>query len=139
MRKQSKLIQLPCDRRLEALLRLGDYPWARAVVIVAIIWALLAWSAQAQGSCSAMRAYAQASANAMAQRNAMGDHDYFHARPHVGGENIGYGYKTEAAMVAAWWRSSGHAANMRLHYPCKVIAHARSRSGRLFWAMEVGQ
>ena len=138
-RKAPKLIQLPCDRRLETLLRLGEHPWPLAIVIVAAIWLLLSWTANAQGSCSAMRAYAQASANYMAQRDAMGDHDYFHAQPHIGGENIGYGYKSEASMVAAWWRSPGHAANMRLHYPCKVIAHARSRSGKLYWAMEVGQ
>jgi uncharacterized protein YkwD len=105
-----------------------------AVAAIAIVGMSLAGAA----GCSQMRAYAQASANDMASRDTMGDHDYFHRRPHVGGENIGWGYKTEARMVAAWWRSPGHAANMRLPHPCKVVASARSRSGKLYWAMEVG-
>ena len=110
------------------------------IVALILIAAVLMWPGSSVGAerCAAMRAYAQASANQMARRDAMGNHDYFRARPHEGGENIGWGYKTEAAMVAAWWRSPGHAANMRLGYPCKVIASARSRSGKLYWAMEVG-
>ena len=110
------------------------------MVVVVVVSALAFCNQNARAAdCSQMRAFAQASANHMAARDSMGNHDYFHAQPHVGGENIGWGYKTEASMTAAWWKSSGHAANMRLGYPCKVVASARSRSGKLYWAMEIGQ
>ena len=110
----------------------------RLILVIALVLAFGTWIAKAESNCSAMRSYAQASADDMASRDTMGNHDYFHRSPHTGGENIGWGYKTETAMVAAWWRSTGHSANMRLNYPCKVIAHARSRSGKLYWAMEIG-
>ena len=29
-------------------------------------------------------------------------------------ENVAYGYDTKAKTIAQWWRSPGHAANMRL-------------------------
>ena len=103
-----------------------------------LLMAALTISHAPAADCSAMRAYAQRSANDMAQRDAMGNHDYFHAHPHIGAENIGWWYKTEAAMMAVWWKSPPHAANMRLPYPCKVVAHAKSHSGRLYWALEVG-
>ena len=108
------------------------------VGIIAAVICLLGPKPAKASDCSAMRAYAYASANDMARRDTMGNHDYFHAHPHYGGENIGYGYKSEAAMVAAWWRSPHHAENMRLHYPCKVTAVARSSSGKLYYAMEIG-
>ena len=119
----------------------GDYARAGCWMFLAIALSFVVPNtvtrANADG-CAAMRDYAQRSANDMAHKDSLGNHDYFHASPHYGAENIGYGYKSEAAMTAAWWRSPHHAANMRLHYPCKVTAVARSASGKLYYAMEIG-
>lgn len=114
--------------------------WLGVIVLGFLILAALTFCtpSHAEPGCARMLAYAQASANEMAARDSMGNHDYFRRQPHVGGENIGWGYKTEAAMIDAWWRSPGHATNMRLRYRCKVTAHARSLSGKVYWAMEVG-
>lgn len=51
-------------------------------------------------------------------------------------ENVAYGYDTKAKTIAQWWRSPGHAANMRLP-GCRGVASARSRSGRHYWVMEI--
>jgi uncharacterized protein YkwD len=52
-------------------------------------------------------------------------------------ENVGYGCATEACQIARWWKSPGHAANMRLG-PI-TVADAVSRSGRHYWCGVVGE
>lgn len=101
-----------------------------------------------RGTCQQrMHALAQEHADDMARR-ASGrcrlsnlDHDGFFSRRGPAGaiaENVACGYKTEAQTIAQWWRSPGHAANMRLP-GCRGVAHAVSRSGVWYWSMEISR
>lgn len=108
-----------------------------AVAVVAVCLLGITY-APAACSTSHMRALAQEQANSMARRDSM-DHAGFLGRAHRGAraENVAYGVSNEAAAIAMWWRSPGHAANMRLP-GCRGVASAVSRSGRRYWAMEIG-
>lgn len=101
----------------------------------------LALTTQADACYSAkMHTLAQEHANDMARRNSL-DHNGFYAHRGPAGaraENVAYGYDTEAKTIAQWWRSPGHAANMRLP-GCRATGSAVSKSGRRYWAMEIGE
>ena len=90
-----------------------------------------------------MSAFASASqecAAGMARRDRL-DHSGFHARAKRYGlraENVAYGCTTESCARAMWWKSAGHAWNMRLP-GLKEVSSARSRSGRTYWCMAIHQ
>ena len=90
-------------------------------------------------SCGLMQKLAQEHANDMARRESL-DHAGFATRAARGAraENVAMGHASKAETLAQWRASSGHAANMRLP-GCKAIARAQSRSGRYYWAMEIGR
>jgi uncharacterized protein YkwD len=95
--------------------------------------------ANAKSDCQMMQRLAQEHANDMAGRDSL-DHAGFASRAKRGvrAENVAFGNSSKAMTIAQWWASPGHAANMRLA-GCKAIASAVSRSGRRYWAMEIGQ
>ena len=95
--------------------------------------------AKAKSDCALMQQLAQAHSNDMARRDSM-DHAGFYSRATQGAraENVAMGSSTQAATMAQWRASSGHAANMRLP-GCKAVAYAVSRSGRHYWTMEIGK
>jgi hypothetical protein len=95
--------------------------------------------AQAKSDCVLMQRLAQQHSNDMARRDSM-DHSGFSERAAQGAraENVAAGNKTQAATMAQWRASAGHAANMRLP-GCKAVAHAVSKSGQHYWTMEIGQ
>lgn len=86
-----------------------------------------------------MRRLAQEHSNDMARRDHL-DHNGFMSRAKRGAraENVAFGYNSERQIIALWQASPPHAANMLLP-GCKAIASARSRSGRRYWTMEIGQ
>jgi len=90
-------------------------------------------------SCWTMQLLAQEHANDMARRDRL-DHAGFASRARRGAraENVAYGHSSAARTIAQWSRSPPHARNMRLH-GCRGIASAVSRSGRRYWAMEIGR
>jgi hypothetical protein len=95
-------------------------------------------SAEGESNCAMMQRLAQQHSNDMARRNSL-DHAGFHSRAMQGAraENVAMGNSTEAATMAQWRNSPGHAANLRLP-GCKAVAHAVSQSGRYYWTMEIG-
>ncbi len=52
-------------------------------------------------------------------------------------ENVAVGCADEACARRAWMQSPHHRANMMLG-GCQAIASAVSKSGRRYWAMEIG-
>lgn len=101
--------------------------------------ALLLSATAAKADCADMQKLAQEHANDMARRGSM-DHNGFASRAHRGAraENVAYGVSSKEQAIAMWWRSPGHAANMRLP-GCKAVASAIGQNGRRYWAMEIGE
>jgi hypothetical protein len=95
-------------------------------------------SAEGESSCALMQRLAQQHSNDMARRNSL-DHAGFHSRAMQGAraENVAMGNRTEAATMAQWRASPGHAKNLLLP-GCKAVAYAVSKSGRYYWTMEIG-
>ena len=123
--------------------------WLLGIIGAAMIAGGLAVLFPAKAHAESAMALARECADSLARRNHL-DHEGFGVKGHIGfcrgrgrcargsrAENVGYGYKTEAAMIAAWWRSPGHAANMRLG-PI-TVAGAVSSSGRQYWCGVVGE
>lgn len=112
----------------------------RFVSLVFMFLTTMIWISPANASCAKMRRLAQEAANDMARRDHM-DHNWFYSHRRGSGvdgaENAGEYYKTKAQMIAVWWGSPGHAANMRLNYACKSVASA-SNGRHIYWAMEIG-
>jgi uncharacterized protein YkwD len=55
-------------------------------------------------------------------------------------ENVAYGCGDAECTIAQWTRSSGHRTNMLLKdIHSYGLASAVSRSGRRYWALELGQ
>ncbi|HTQ84388.1 MAG TPA: CAP domain-containing protein, partial [Pseudolabrys sp.] len=52
-------------------------------------------------------------------------------------ENVAVGCKSEACAREVWMNSPPHRANMMLG-GCQAVASAVSKSGRRYWAMEIG-
>lgn len=111
----------------------------RQVVLCLIAIAIGLMPTTAKTSCQTMQRLAQEHSHDMARRDHL-DHDGFASRAKMGAraENVAFGYNTEGQTIAQWAASPPHAANMRLP-GCKAIASARSRSGRRYWTMEIGQ
>ena len=89
--------------------------------------------------CSMLYALAQQHANDMARRNSL-DHAGFKRHRGPAGataENVAVGCADEACARRAWMQSAPHRANMALG-GCQAIASAVSKSGRRYWAMEIG-
>lgn len=107
------------------------------IILGGLLAGVVAYAARAEGP----QALAHECADSLARRDHL-DHKGFDVDRHghcVGGrclrgsraENVGYGCATEACQIVRWWRSPGHAANMRLG-PIS-IASAVARSGRRYW------
>ena len=89
--------------------------------------------------CAVLYRLAQQHANDMARRNSLDHRGFMTYRGPAGAaaENVAVGCETEACARQAWMKSRPHRANMALG-GCQAIASARSKSGRRYWAMEIG-
>jgi hypothetical protein len=89
--------------------------------------------------CSRLYALAQSHANDMARRDRLDHAGFMRHRGPAGAsaENVAVGCSTEACARNVWLQSRAHRANM-MSGGCQAIASAVSRSGRRYWAMEVG-
>jgi hypothetical protein len=89
--------------------------------------------------CSTLYALAQQHANDMARRNSLDHAGFMKHRGPAGAaaENVAVGCADEACARKAWMGSPHHRANMMLG-GCQAIASAVSKSGRRYWAMEIG-
>jgi cysteine-rich secretory family protein len=93
----------------------------------------------AHANCATLHALAQQHANDMARRDRL-DHAGFirHRGPRgVAAENVAVGCDSEACARQMWMKSGRHRANM-MRGGCQAVASAVSRSGRRYWAMEIG-
>jgi hypothetical protein len=110
------------------------------VVLFALALLLTAAGAGANfADCSTLYALAQQHVYDMARRNSL-DHAGFMKRRGPAGaaaENVAVGCADEACARRAWMRSPHHRANMMLG-GCQAVASAVSKSGRRYWAMEIG-
>jgi hypothetical protein len=91
------------------------------------------------GGCSALHAMALEHAKDMARRNSLDHAGFFRYRgPHGAmAENVAVGCASEACAHDVWMKSPPHRANMMLG-GCQAVASAVSKSGRRYWAMEIG-
>ena len=89
--------------------------------------------------CGRLYALAQQHANDMARRNSLDHAGFMKHRGPAGAaaENVAVGCRDEACARRAWTKSPHHRANMMLG-GCQAIASAVSKSGRRYWAMEIG-
>jgi hypothetical protein len=94
---------------------------------------------QAYADCGALYGLAQQHANDMARRNSLDHAGFMTHRGPAGAvaENVAVGCATEACARQAWMKSPRHRANMAIG-GCQAIASAVSRTGRRYWAMEIG-
>jgi Cysteine-rich secretory protein family len=89
--------------------------------------------------CSTLYALAQQHAYDMARRDSL-DHAGFMQRRGPAGaaaENVAVNCADEACARRAWMASPHHRANM-MRGGCQAVASAVSKSGRRYWAMEIG-
>jgi hypothetical protein len=111
----------------------------RIPLVVTILALITMTHAQAKSDCALMQRLAQEHSNDMARRDSMDDSGFSErAAKGARAENVAAGNRTQAATMAQWRASAGHAANMRLP-GCKAVAHAVSRSGQHYWTMEIGR
>ena len=89
--------------------------------------------------CSTLYALAQQHANDMARRNSLDHAGFMRKRGPRGAvaENVAVGCADEACVRQVWMKSPQHRANMMIG-GCQAIASAVSKSGRRYWAMEIG-
>jgi hypothetical protein len=94
---------------------------------------------QACADCSALYGLAQQHANDMARRNSLDHSGFMKHRGPAGAfaENVAVGCETEVCARRTWMNSSRHRVNM-MAGGCQAIASAVSKSGRRYWAMEIG-
>jgi hypothetical protein len=93
----------------------------------------------ADANCSTLYALAQEHASDMARRESL-DHAGFYTERGPRGamaENVAVGCSTEGCARDMWMKSPPHRANMMLG-GCQAVASAMSKSGRRYWAMEIG-
>jgi hypothetical protein len=110
--------------------------FALASVILA---ASAAGTGFAHANCATLYALAQQHANDMARRDSL-DHAGFMRDGGPRGavaENVAVGCADESCARAMWTKSPRHHANM-MRGGCQAVASAVSRSGRRYWAMEIG-
>jgi uncharacterized protein YkwD len=84
---------------------------------------------------------AQTHASDMARREALDHAGFMQSRGPAGAraENVAYGCADSACAVRMWINSSGHRANMLLRDVNSYgLASAVSKSGRRYWALELG-
>ncbi len=95
--------------------------------------------ASSAADCGRLYALAQRHANDMARRNSLDHAGFMKHRGPAGAaaENVAVGCRDEACARRAWTKSPHHRANMMLG-GCQAIASAVSKSGRRYWAMEIG-
>jgi uncharacterized protein YkwD len=90
----------------------------------------------------AMSGLARVHAEDMARRESL-DHAGFHERRGPAGamaENVAYGCAESACTIKQWINSPGHRANMLLSgIGSYGVASAVSKSGRRYWALELGK
>ena len=93
----------------------------------------------AHTSCAALYAMAKQHANDMARRDSLDHAGFMRYRGPKGAaaENVAVGCATEACARQVWMNSPPHRANMMLG-GCQAVASAVSKSGRRYWAMEIG-
>jgi hypothetical protein len=104
--------------------------------------ALLLWAAPTSvthADCGPLYALAQQHANDMARRNSLDHAGFMKHRGPAGAaaENVAVGCADEACAMRAWMKSPHHRANLALG-GCQAVASAVSKSGRRYWAMEIG-
>ncbi len=89
--------------------------------------------------CAGLYALAQQHANDMARRNSLDHAGFMKHRGPAGAaaENVAVGCADEACARRVWMQSPHHRANMMLG-GCQAVASAVSKSGRRYWAMEIG-
>ena len=110
------------------------------LIAIGVILALATGSEAARAaSCSALYALAQEHASDMARRDSLDHAGFFTQRGPRGAmaENVAVGCATEACARDVWMKSPHHRANMMLG-GCQAVASAVSKSGRRYWAMEIG-
>ena len=108
--------------------------------IVGILAALvLAGADVAHAGCAALHAMAQQHASDMARRESLDHAGFMRERGPRGAsaENVAVGCADEACARKVWMNSPPHRANMMLG-GCQAVASAVSKSGRRYWAMEIG-
>jgi len=89
--------------------------------------------------CATLYALAQQHANDMARRNSLDHAGFMQHRGPAGAaaENVAVDCADEACARRAWMQSPHHRANMTLG-GCQAVASAVSKTGRRYWAMEIG-
>jgi uncharacterized protein YkwD len=93
-------------------------------------------------SDSNLESLARGHAQNMAQREAMDHSGFMTERGPAGAraENVAYGCNDNPCVIRQWVNSSGHRANMLLpDIGSYGLASAVSKSGRRYWALELGQ
>jgi hypothetical protein len=98
-----------------------------------------AGSGVAHAGCGVLHGLAQAHANDMARRGSLDHAGFFRERGPRGAmaENVAVGCADEACARRMWMKSPPHRANM-MRGGCQAVASAVSKSGRRYWAMEIG-
>jgi hypothetical protein len=93
----------------------------------------------ANASCGTLHAMAQQHASDMARRESLDHAGFMRDRGPRGAsaENVAVGCANEACARKVWMNSPPHRANMILG-GCQAVASAVSKSGRRYWAMEIG-
>lgn len=93
----------------------------------------------AHAGCGTLYGLAQAHANDMARRESLDHAGFFRERGPRGAvaENVAVGCADEACARRMWMKSAPHRANM-MRGGCQAVASAVSKSGRRYWAMEIG-
>ena len=109
------------------------------LALVITLAASAAGSGFAQANCAALYAMAQQHANDMARRDSLDHAGFMRGRGPRGAvaENVAVGCADESCARRVWMKSPPHRANM-MRGGCQAVASAVSRSGRRYWAMEIG-
>jgi uncharacterized protein YkwD len=92
-------------------------------------------------SNASMTALARSHAEDMARREALDHSGFMQYRGPAGAraENVAYGCGDSSCTIRQWIKSSGHRTNMLLpNVKSYGLASAVSKSGRRYWALELG-
>lgn len=109
------------------------------LALVISMAASAAGSSFAHADCGMLYALAQQHANDMARRDSLDHAGFMRGRAPRGAvaENVAVGCADESCARQVWMKSAPHRANM-MSGGCQAVASAVSRSGRRYWAMEIG-
>lgn len=89
-----------------------------------------------------LAALAKSHAEDMARRESLDHNGFMETRGPAGAraENVSYGCNDSPCAIRQWANSSGHRKNMLLADVTRYgLASAVSKSGRRYWAMELGE